>query len=104
MAKGGAVMRWLPVLALVLVGCVDAGPNDPTITADLACEGARVAVLYRLKPPSPAPASDACENCNGTGKVGDGKIMSTCRACGGTGKTPKSVLAPASCTTGACRP
>ena len=97
-------MRWLPVLALVLVGCVDAGPNDPTITADLACEGARVAVLYRLKPPSPAPASDACENCNGTGKVGDGKIMSTCRACGGTGKTPKSVLiGGTTCTTGACR-
>jgi len=93
-------MRWLPVLALVLVGCVDAGPTDPTIAADLACEGARVAVLYRLKPPSPAPASDACENCNGTCKVGDQKIMSTCRACGGTGKTPKSVLGPAACTTG----
>ena len=97
-------MRWLPVLALVLAGCVDRGPVDPTIAADLACEGARVAVLYRLKPPSPAPASDACENCNGTGKVGDGRIMSTCRACGGTGKTPKSVLAPAVCTTGTCRP
>jgi hypothetical protein len=84
-------MRWLPVLALVLVGCVDSGPVDPTIAADLACEGARVAVLYRLMPPSPspAPASDACENCNGTGKVGDGRIMNTCQVCKGTGKKPK---------------
>ena len=97
-------MRFLAVLSLVLSGCVDASPVDPSIAADLACEGARVAVLYRLMPPAPAPASDACENCNGTGKVGDGKIMSTCRACGGTGKTPKSVLGPAACTTGTCRP
>ena len=84
-------MRWLALLALVLVGCVDSGPTDPTIAADLACEGARVAVLYRLKPPSPSPApvSDACENCNGTGKVGDGRIMSTCQVCKGTGKKPK---------------
>jgi DnaJ-class molecular chaperone len=75
----------------VLVGCVDSGPVDPTIAADLACEGARVAVLYRLMPPSPspAPASDACENCNGTGKVGDGRIMNTCQVCKGTGKKPK---------------
>jgi hypothetical protein len=98
-------MRWLPVLALVLAGCVDRGPVDPTVAADLACEGARLAVLYRLKPPSPAPASDACENCNGTGKVGDGRIVSTCRACGGTGKTPKSVLIGGTvCTSGSCRP
>ena len=89
-------MRWLPVLALVLVGCIDAGPTDPSVAADLACEGARLAVLYRLKPPSPplVPVSDDCENCHGTGKVGDGRIMSTCLACGGTGKTPRSVLTP----------
>jgi hypothetical protein len=84
-------MRLVFLLALVLVGCVDRGPNDPTIAVDLACEGARVAVLYRLMPPSPspAPASDACENCNGTGKVGDGRIMNTCQVCKGTGKKPK---------------
>jgi len=98
-------MRWLAVLALVLAGCIDRGPVDPTIAADLACEGARLAVLYRLKPPSPAPVSDDCENCNGTGKVGDGRIVSTCRACGGTGKTPKSVIIGGTvCTSGSCRP
>ncbi len=102
-------MRWLPVLAMVLAGCVDAGPVDPTIAADLACEGARVAVLYRLKPPSPspAPASDTCENCDGKGKIrsGDGISVFTCPSCRGTGKTPKSVLiSGSSCTTGTCRP
>ena len=78
-------------LALLLLGCVSAEPIDPSLVADLACEGARVAVLYRTLPPSPspAPASDACENCNGTGKIGDGKIMNTCPVCKGTGKKPK---------------
>lgn len=83
-------MRWLAVLALVLVGCVDVRPVDPTVAADLACEGARLAVLYRLKPPSPspAPASEDCENCI-DGFVGDGRIKVKCQACGGTGKRPK---------------
>jgi len=95
-------MRWLPVLALVLSGCVDANPVDPSIAADLACEGARVAVLYRLMPPAPAPASDKCDNCDGKGKVrsGDGISVFTCPVCKGTGKRAKSVL----CTTGTCRP
>jgi DnaJ-class molecular chaperone len=100
-------MRWLPVLALVLVGCVDSGPTDPTIAADLACEGARVAVLYRLKPPSPAPVSDVCENCDGKGKIrsGDGISIFTCPVCRGTGKKDKSVLIGGTiCTSGSCRP
>lgn len=39
--------------------------------------------------PAPAPApnpSGVCDNCGGSGKVGDGTIFVTCAACNGTGK------------------
>lgn len=92
--------RWLLVFALVISGCVATLPDDDGVTADLACEAARQVVQMRqAMPPSPAPASDACENCNGTGKIGDGRIVMPCPACKGTGKTPK-----VACLTGTCRP
>ena len=31
-------------------------------------------------------ASDLCDNCLGTGKVGDGTVFVTCGACDGTGR------------------
>jgi len=83
-------MRFLIALLVVMVGCVASLPSDNGITADIACETARMVVQLREQIP-PTPVSDACENCNGTGKIGDGKIVMTCPACGGTGKKPKSV-------------
>ena len=35
--------------------------------------------------PTPTPAGE-CPQCNGTGKVGDGRVSTTCRECNGTGK------------------
>jgi DnaJ-class molecular chaperone len=35
---------------------------------------------------APAPASDKCQNCDGTGKLGDGRIVTVCPVCKGTGK------------------
>ena len=85
-------MRWLVCMLVVFVGCVVTLPPDPTISADMAAETARMVVQMRQEiRPLPAPASDDCDNCNGTGKVGDGRIMHTCQTCGGTGKKPKSV-------------
>jgi len=68
-------------------------PEDHAITADLACETARMVVQSRqqMHPTPPSPADDKCENCHGTGKLGDGKVVVECPACGGTGKKPKSV-------------
>lgn len=37
-------------------------------------------------PDTPKPVSDKCETCNGTGKVGDGRVFSICRDCNGSGK------------------
>jgi DnaJ-class molecular chaperone len=61
-------------------------PNDAEIVADLACETARMAVQLEK---SPANTSDECENCHGTGKLGDGQIVTVCPVCKGTGKKAK---------------
>ena len=87
--------RFVIVFSLGMVGCVASIPADPSIAADLATEAARmVLVLRQGLPPAPAPAGE-CENCNGTGKIGDGRIVLKCPACDGTGKAAESVLHPA---------
>lgn len=79
-------MRWLVVFFVVSAGCVATLPqDDPEMTADLAVETARMVTVMRQTIP-PTPVSDDCENCNGTGKVGDGRIVMTCQTCGGSGK------------------
>jgi hypothetical protein len=103
-------MRWVVVFALVFVGCVATLPADDGLTADLACETAREVVKLRQgMPPSPKPESDQCENCDGTGKLGDGRIVTVCPICKGTGKQPKSVVTHApvvvdqNCQGGRCK-
>lgn len=80
-------MRLSRILLLAFVaGCVNATAVDrPDIAADLACETARMSVKISQEM-APAPASDKCENCDGTGKLGDGRIVTVCPACRGTGK------------------
>lgn len=65
-----------------------------------------------IKPATPVkPAGDVCQTCNGTGKVGDGRVFQTCRDCDGTGKPKKNLPAPVAvlpssqapvCVGGAC--
>lgn len=86
-------MRWLVCFAVAFVGCVASLPGDTGITADLACETARMVVLMRRQI-TPAPQSDVCENCDGTGKIGDGRIVMQCPVCKGTGKKPKAQPCP----------
>jgi DnaJ-class molecular chaperone len=56
----------------------------------MACETARMVTQLRQEI-APTPASDKCDNCDGTGKIGDGRIVIECPACKGTGKKLKSV-------------
>ena len=78
-------MRYLVLLVLV-AGCVVASmPPDDGLTADLACETARMVVQMRQEI-APTPVTDECENCHGTGILGDGKIATKCPVCDGTGK------------------
>lgn len=85
---GRVVIRWAVILSVVLVGCVATIPDDPTLTADLAVETAREIVRLRgeIQPTPTPPDSDQCENCEGRGYVGDGRVRVPCQPCGGTGK------------------
>jgi len=78
-------VKYLLPLIVLLSGCVATLPDDPAVTADLACETARLVVQLRNEI-APSPASDECDNCDGTGKIGDGRIVLTCPVCKGTGK------------------
>ena len=78
-------MRFLLAFSVVLVGCVATLPGDNGVTADLACETARMVVQLRHEI-APSPASDKCDNCDGTGKIGDGRIVMPCPICKGTGR------------------
>jgi hypothetical protein len=84
-------VRFLIVLIVALVGCVATLPDDPTISADLACELSRGLVQLRAAPDAtpdnkPKPG-DKCQPCNGTGKLPtDGRVVVQCGACDGTGR------------------
>jgi RecJ-like exonuclease len=86
--------RWLIVFVIASIGCVASLPTDPGISADLAVETARMVIASRVAPPAPTPDAGECSNCNGTGKIGDGRIVMTCPECNGTGKEARSVLHP----------
>lgn len=80
-------MRWVLPFVIVFIGCVASIPDDHGVSADLAAETARMVIQMRHEiHPTPTPDSSDCENCNGTGKVGDGRIVMKCSVCDGTGK------------------
>lgn len=95
--------RWVFCFAMVFVGCVASiPPGDTSITADLAVEGSRAAILSRreIRPAPPVPPSDQCDRCEGRGYIGDqASIRIKCPACDGTGK--RKTTKPA-CPTGSC--
>jgi DnaJ-class molecular chaperone len=76
-------------LMVVVIGCVVSLPEDHTLSADIACETARMVTQLRHEI-APTPASDKCDNCV-DGVIGDGTIKITCPICKGTGKRMKSV-------------
>jgi hypothetical protein len=48
-------MRWLVVMMIVFGGCVASLPEDPTLSADLSVETARMILAGRAAPPAPTP-------------------------------------------------
>jgi hypothetical protein len=77
--------RWLVLFFVVTFGCVATLPSDPSLSADLAVETARMVIASRANLPAPTPDAGRCDNCNGTGKIGDGRIVMPCPECGGDG-------------------
>ena len=95
-------MRFAAAVAAVMTLQSFTVIDHPSVSADIAVQVAR-AIVQLQNAPAPKPVSGQCRNCNGTGKVGDGKIVMTCQACNGTGKEPVSVLVkPKPCTAGKC--
>lgn len=85
--------KYIVVLVALLCGCSSAAEDLRPFVA--------VAGRYSLmadKKPGPAIQTD-CSNCRGTGKVGDGTVMSKCPVCNGTGKVLSSA---APCKDGKC--
>ncbi len=82
-------MRFLVAIVLVIIGCVATVPADHTLSADIACETARMVMQMRqavAPTPPPKPEDGKCGVCKGTGKMPtDGRIVITCNACDGTG-------------------
>ena len=80
-------MRSFVILAVLAVAAP--GVDRARLAADMAYAVVTVAAAPAPAPspsPSPTPAADACPECNGTGKLGDGTVFVTCPDCNGTGK------------------
>lgn len=89
-------MRWLILTFggwLVTLGCNPQVPAKPQLLPDhyytpsiAASAGLTLSAptIPSPTPPSPAPAGK-CDNCNGTGRLGDGTVSVSCPVCGGDG-------------------
>ena len=86
-------LRFSIALLVVAMGCVASIPEDPGLSADFAAETARMVLVMRQgMPPLPTPSGPTrCDNCNGTGKIGDGRVVMTCPECNGEGVKATSV-------------
>lgn len=87
-------MRQLAAIAVLF--CLP----SPLCAGEFSSLATGILALYASKPaPTPGPAptpkpSGICDNCNGTGKLGDGTISVTCPVCDGTGRKQPAVSAP----------
>lgn len=73
-------MRNFVLLASIAASGVLFVPDEPDVTAEIAIE----ASLDQFREKN---QRDSCENCRGTGKIGDGRIVYDCPVCKGTGKS-----------------
>lgn len=86
------MIRLITIIALILVaGCDGIAPGRGRDAKAIAC-GVLATNSIDSTPsptptpnPAPNPGPKKCENCNGTGRVGDGRVFVPCPVCGGTG-------------------
>jgi hypothetical protein len=78
-------MRYVLIIALLCSG----GPVAAGEFEGLAASIIAMSNAVRVKPVTPVnptPVNGVCPDCDGRGKVGDGRTMLTCGTCDGTGK------------------
>ncbi len=87
------MIRLITIIALILVVGCDVAPVNNRDAKAVAC-GVLATVSLDAPPmpppapapsPTPTPGPTKCDNCNGTGKVGDGRVFVPCPVCGGDG-------------------
>lgn len=84
---GGVVMDLvsklicLSVVLLVTMGCSSSEDPRPAAKVIVSREA-----YFVESAPKPDVVDGKCDNCNGTGKVGDGRVEFPCEKCGGDGK------------------
>lgn len=88
----------------LLAGCSHADARTPAATAVVEIAFASLAATPSTPAPSPSPG--VCPQCNGSGKVGDGRISVTCGACNGSGRITayESPTLACECDSCQCRP
>lgn len=85
-------MRGVLLFGLVVaaVGCVPNQPREEVANAGPAVAAMAISVFTKSDVKPNPDAGDKCENCDGKGEVGDGRVMIKCRVCNGTGKKKKT--------------
>jgi hypothetical protein len=84
-------MRFVLPFVVFVAGCVAPTSAFPLreecrLGAWLALHIATEAPPLKVPSPDQPDQGDTCEECGGSGRLGDGTIMVTCGACGGTGR------------------
>lgn len=97
-------MRYAAILIVLFAGCGSPDVPPPGTYAPLVSASLGVAATSDAPAPSPTPApAGKCENCNGTGRLGDGTVSVPCPVCGGDGRTDNEPAPVKSQPTPACQ-
>ena len=88
--------RLFPIMVFV-AGCGSPGPaltlhEECRLGAWLALHVAHEAPPLKVPSPDKPDQGDTCDECGGTGKLGDGTVFVKCGACNGTGKKPAAAF------------
>ena len=91
-------MKLALLVAILAAGCTAAPTGALSLTEEcrlgawLALHVAREAPPLKVPSPDKPDQGDTCDECGGTGKLGDGRVFVTCQTCNGTGKKPAAAF------------
>lgn len=68
------------VVVMVTIGCSEKADYRPAAKVIVSREA-----YFVQSAPAPDVATGKCDNCGGSGKVGDGRVSFPCEKCGGDG-------------------